>query len=30
MHDYNTIFGVIELRFNKDSYDAVQKHYRMG
>lgn len=30
MHGHNTILGVIELWLNKDSYDAVQKHYRIG
>ena len=30
MHDYTTIIGVIELRLTDNSYDTVQKRYRIG
>ena len=30
MHDYTTIIGVIELRSDQESYDTVQKKYRIG
>ena len=30
MHDHTTIIGVIELRADQQSYDTVQKRYRIG
>lgn len=30
MHDYTTIIGVIELRADQQSYDTVQRRYRIG